>query len=131
MSNVNKVTHYKYLGAILAAVVSVPAVAQGAPDAARGRTAFVQCVACHSTAKGAAHKIGPNLAGVAGAPAAAQAGYNYSPALKRANIRWDDAKLSSYLERPSRLVPGTKMAFPGVSDPARRRDLIAYMKTLR
>lgn len=118
----------------LAATSSVPGSAQTAAagaNAERGRVLFMQCVACHSTARGAAHKVGPNLSGIFGAQAATRPGYNYSPALRRANFRWDDARMANFIQRPNAVVPGTKMVFPGISDPAKRRDLVAYMKTLR
>lgn len=30
-----------------------------------------------------------------------------------------------------KMVPGTKMAYAGMSDPAKRAEIIAYMKTLK
>ena len=30
-----------------------------------------------------------------------------------------------------KLVPGTKMPYAGVSDPAKRAEIIAYLKTLK
>lgn len=116
----------------LAPVLAVsPAMAQSAPNPARGKVLFMQCASCHSTTKGAPHKVGPNLAGIAGAQAGTRAGYNYSQAVRQSKVRWDDAQLARFVEKPNTVVPGTKMVFPGMSDPAKRRDLVAYIKTLR
>jgi cytochrome c len=39
--------------------------------------------------------------------------------------------LNSWLTNPSAMVPGTKMAFAGLPNPALRADVIAYLKTLK
>jgi cytochrome c len=107
-----------------------PAAAAGA-NAARGAKLFLQCAACHTVAPGAASTVGPNLSGVFGAKAATHADYSYSPALAKAGLVWDAANLDAFIKRPSQKVPGTKMAFGGVADPAARADLIAYLATLK
>ena len=112
----------------IAALVSVSSSAVAAPDANRGRRLFIQCQACHSLAPGAPHKIGPNLYGVVNAKAGAQRGYNYSPAFKKAAIKWDDATLHRFLAKPSAVVPGTKMVYSGLANAADRQQIIDYMK---
>jgi cytochrome c len=108
------------------------AFAQTAPRvAAAAPAAFAQCAVCHATTANAPKKLGPTLAGVAGKPAATRPGYAYSAALKGAKIVWTDAKLDAFLTKPAQVVPGTKMAFGGISNAATRAQLIAYMKTLR
>ncbi len=107
------------------------AMAQTAPRVAAAPAAFAQCAVCHAVTAAAPKKIGPTLAGVAGKPAATRPGYAYSAALKGSKIVWTDAKLDAYLAKPAKLVPGTKMSFGGISNPATRAALIAYMKTLR
>jgi cytochrome c len=92
---------------------------------------FLQCAACHSTTRGAPHKIGPNLSGIAGARAASRPGYKYSKPLIDATIVWNDAKLNAFITKPGGVVPGTKMVFGGIPDPAKRTDIIAYIKTLK
>lgn len=102
-----------------------------ASSAAAGETpaAFAQCKTCHSAEPGR-HQIGPSLAGVHGKPAGSAQGYAYSAALKSASLTWDDATLDRYLEAPMKTVPGTKMVYPGLKDPAKRAEVIAYLKTI-
>lgn len=95
--------------------------------AAAGETVFIQCRTCHVTDPGV-NRIGPSLAGIVGRPAGQVAGYNYSPANKNSGITWTEEKLFQYLERPQRIVPGTKMAFAGIPDAQKRADVIAYLK---
>lgn len=92
--------------------------------------AFVQCATCHSTEKGKMG-VGPSLAGVYGTKSAEIAGYAFSDAMKQANLTWDDKTLDEYLTNPMKMVPGTKMTFAGLSDPAQRQAVIAYLKTLK
>lgn len=95
-------------------------------DAAKGKTAFVACQTCHAVQAGV-NKIGPSLHGVVGRAAGTVAGYSYSPANKNSGITWSQEKLFQYLENPRRVVPGTKMVFPGISDAQKRSDVIAYL----
>lgn len=92
---------------------------------------FAQCKACHSIDKGGPALVGPNLFGVVDAPGGARPGYAYSPAMKAAHVRWDRGKLDAYLADPGALVPGTRMAVPGIKDPAKRREIIDYLATLK
>jgi cytochrome c len=112
-------------------LVAVPAAAQTAGNPAKGKTLFLQCVACHSVNPGAPHKVGPNLSGIAGAKSASRPGYKYSKALTDSKIVWNDAKLNAFIAKPSGMVPGTKMVFGGIADPAKRADIVAYIKTLK
>ena len=51
--------------------------------------------------------------------------------MKNANLTWDDATLDKYLTGPMKMVPGTKMTFAGLSDAAKRKEVIEYLKTLK
>lgn len=97
-------------------------------DATKGKADFATCSTCHSIEAGV-NKIGPSLHGVVGRNAGSIPGYTYSAANKGSGITWSEAKLFQYLEKPQRVVPGTKMAFPGWSDPQKRADVIAYLKS--
>jgi cytochrome c len=96
-------------------------------DAAKGKTAFITCQTCHSIDAGV-NKIGPSLHAVVGRHAGTIPGFNYSAANKNSGITWTPEKLFQYLENPQRVVPGTKMVFPGFPDPQRRADVIAYLQ---
>jgi cytochrome c len=116
---------------VFAALLSAPAFAQTAPDAARGKIVFLECQGCHAVTSGGPALIGPSLAGVYGRKAASFPGYDYSAALKTSGITWTQPKLDAWLTDPSALVPGTKMAFAGIANPALRADVIAYLQTLK
>lgn len=114
---------------------TAPAAADAAPaaavaDAGAKPAAFAQCAACHAVEPGK-HGIGPSLAGVYGTKAGEIAGYAFSDKLKASGLTWDDATLDQWLAGPMKMVPGTKMTYAGLSDPAKRKELIEYMKTLK
>ncbi|MDA8230536.1 MAG: cytochrome c family protein [Magnetospirillum sp.] len=122
---------------IVRIVVSLPvlalfagtAYAQVAGDAAAGEKVFKQCQVCH-TAEPGKNKIGPSLYGVVGRKSGSAEGFNYSPAMKTANIVWTPENLDKYLTDPKAMVPGNKMAFPGLKNPQDRQNVIAYLAQL-
>jgi len=99
------------------------------PTAAMGEQVFKRCVACHTIEKGGANGIGPNLYAVVGRTVASHPGFSYSGAMKAKGGSWDEAALDAYIAEPMKNVPGTRMAFAGVIDPADRQALILYLKT--
>lgn len=109
-------------------VLALPTVAS-AQDAEAGKKVFTKCAPCHAIGPGAKNKVGPELNGILDRPAASVEGFNYSEALKKSGLKWDDANLHKWLENPKALVPGTKMVFPGVKDEIERDDLIAYIES--
>lgn len=110
------------------------AATAGSPAAANplaaAPAAFGQCASCHSVEPGR-HGIGPSLAGAYGTKAGDIPGYAFSAALKASGLTWDDATLDKWLSGPMQMVPGTKMTYAGLSDPAKRAEVIAYLKTLK
>ncbi|HWT97877.1 MAG TPA: cytochrome c family protein [Terriglobales bacterium] len=96
-------------------------------DPAAGQKVFVKCQACHSLDAGT-NKVGPSLHSLIGRHSASIDSFNYSPAMKSANVTWDPATLDKYLTNPRVMVPGTKMLFPGLPKPEDRANLIAYLK---
>lgn len=112
----------------LGCAVSVRAVAQ---DVAAGEKAFVVCRACHQIGPTAKNFVGPVLNGVVGRPAGTYPDYNYSAANKNSGLTWDEATLQKYLANPQQVVKGTKMIFPGIKDPAKVNDVIAFLKTYK
>lgn len=113
---------------LLALAACSASLAQGGGDAARGKVLYEsRCVACHSVD---AHRVGPAHAGVFGRVAGTAAGYDYSPALAKSNLRWSTASLEAWLADPEKLVPGQKMGY-AVPLPQDRADLVAYLATLK
>lgn len=100
-----------------------------AADLNKGKVLFLQCRACHSlvpeTEPG---KIGPTLYGVIGRAAGAAPGFTYSEAVAKSGITWSAAEIDKWLERPSDYLPGNKMVFVGVQNPADRAAIIAYIQ---
>jgi cytochrome c len=101
-------------------------LANADPD--MGQRQFIYCQACHTTEPGGGNKVGPNLAGVIGRPAAQADGFVYSPALSEADLVWDVATLDQWIDNPAALVPGTTMVFAGIMDAQQRANLIAYLR---
>jgi nitrite reductase (NO-forming) len=103
-----------------------PAAADVRGDSAAGRQVFRKCQACHSTEPGK-NILGPTLSGIVGRKAGIEPSYNYSPAMKQANIVWNVATLDAYLADPDKVVPGNKMPFPGLKTNQDRTDVIAFL----
>lgn len=95
-------------------------------DAAKGEAVFAACKVCHAVEAGV-NKIGPSLHAIVGRKAGEVPGYTYSAANKNSGITWTAEKMFQYLEAPQRVVPGTKMTYPGLPDSQKRADVIAYL----
>jgi cytochrome c len=112
----------------LAALFIVAGFGQAsAQDAAAGEKVFVVCKACHQVGDSAKNVVGPVLNGLFGRKAGSVDGYSYSDSNKKSGITWDDATFSEYIKDPKAKVPGTKMAFAGVKDEQKIKDLTAYL----
>ena len=115
----------------IAAAVALAAATPAIADAAAGQKAFqAQCAICHAAVAGG-RKIGPSLYGVVGRTSGTLPGFNYSAAMKAAAIVWSGTELATYLEAPTKRVPGTKMAYLGLRDPQKRADVVSYLETLK
>jgi len=99
-------------------------------DAAAGQQVFKKCSVCHSLEPGKTI-LGPSLAAVIGRKAGAEPGYDYSPAMKQANIVWDAKTLDAYLADPQKMAPGNKMPFAGLKTDHDRADVIAFLVSSR
>lgn len=122
-----KSTFIKFAGitAVLAAIAS-PALAEG--DAAAGKKVYNKCKACHALVEGK-NRVGPSLYKIIGRPAGSIEGFKYSKAMKESGLTWDEETLAKYLTKPKELVPGTRMAFPGLRKEADLENIIAYLKS--
>jgi cytochrome c len=116
-------------GVVLVKVLVTSSTALAAGDPAAGQTVFAaRCAACHST-KPDDNKIGPSLAGIVGSKSGTVPGFNFSTAMKEANLTWDDANLDKYLANPNGFVHGTKM-FVNLPSETDRENVVAYLNTL-
>jgi cytochrome c len=117
------------LGAVAALLLGSSHVL-AAGDAAAGKHALTtRCGICHST-EPRVNKIGPSLAGIVGSKSGTVPGYNFSPALKAANITWHEQTLDKWLQNPQADVHGTKMVV-SVANAEERHNIIAYLETLK
>jgi cytochrome c len=98
-------------------------------DATKGAADTKVCQSCHSFEKGGAAKVGPPLWGVVGRPKGSVAGFAYSDGMKAMGGNWTYEDIFKFLTKPSAYVAGTKMTYPGESDPAKRADIEAYLQS--
>jgi cytochrome c len=96
----------------------------------KGASVAKKCLACHDFAKGGPNKVGPNLYGIVNRDRATHEGFSYTSAMKAKGGKWTIQDLNTYLIGPRAFVPGTSMAFAGLSKGSDRADLIAYLNTL-
>ena len=97
---------------------------------ARGERVFRRCTACHTIGRNAGDTDGPNLYGVMGGPIGERRSrFSYTAGLKALGGTWDAKRMDVWLTNPRRMVPGTTMAFAGLTDPEDRAAVIAYLST--
>jgi cytochrome c len=116
---------------LVAAAFALLSTAADAGDANNGKTIFARCSICHTVQKGGANGLGPNLFGIVARKAATAPNFVFSAALKKSGITWTPDKLKSWISGPARMVPGTKMAFAGISNPKQADDVVAYLTSLK
>ena len=66
-----------------------------------------------------------------GRPSASTTDYQYSDAMRAANLVWSRETLTAYLQAPKKVVPGTRMIFWGLSDLEKIDNLLAYLQTFQ
>ena len=98
-----------------------------AADAKKGEEIYGRCLACHALEQ---DRVGPRHCGLVGRRAASIPGLEYSPAMKRSGLVWNEKTLDRFLANPLKVVPGTTMTYAGITDPRERADLIAYLRTI-
>jgi cytochrome c len=116
------------IAAMVFASALMTATAMAAADAKHGEALYTtRCGACHSVADNGA---GPRHRGVFGCRAATQPGFEYSDALRKSGIVWDEKTLDRWLSDPSAFVPGNMMVVRLANEAADRADLIAFLKSV-
>ena len=111
-----------------AAMLAALPAPYNAADLENGRRIFARCRSCHTITPGGPNMTGPNIYGVFGRAAGADAKFSYSHAMRTAGFTWDADKLDHWLENPRTFLPGNKMTFAGLPDATDRRDVIAFLK---
>lgn len=97
------------------------------PDPVAGQKVFATaCTSCHTLDQ---PRVGPPLRGVFGRRAGTAPGYPYSAALAHSDVTWNADTLNKWLSGPAAFIHGAQMPM-GLPDPLRRRDVIAYLKSL-
>jgi cytochrome c len=110
--------------------IAVPETVQAAEttgqgDAARGKEIFEKrCTGCHALTE---NREGPRLKDVFGRTSGQIAGFDYSPALVKAHLVWNETTLNAWLTDTDALVPGNNMDFR-VPNAQERADLIQFLK---
>jgi len=102
-------------------------------DASKGKKLSGKCKACHSFKNDGRNGVGPNLYGIFNAKIANVEGFKYSGAFndQKGKIVWDDENLDGFMKKPKKFIPKNKMAFGGIKKAKDRKNLIAYLKTLK
>jgi cytochrome c len=87
-----------------------------AQDAAAGERVFkTQCGGCHSPVKGQDRATGPSVFGI----------------LADGGAFESKEMLDRYLISPRSVIRRTTMSYPGLKNEQQRKDLIAYLETLK
>ncbi len=113
------------LAAFLAALLACAPALAADGNAERGEEIYTRCMACHALAQ---NRVGPRHCGLFGRKAGTASSYQYSSAMKKYGVIWNEETLDHFIENPMKAVPGTKMGYAGVKDAQERADLIAYLK---
>lgn len=116
-----------------------------AQDAAKGKSTFNQCMACHRIGPDAKALVGPPLTDVIGRKAGTFAGFAYSNLMKdagEAGLVWNEQEVSDYLVNPSNYLKkyltdhgkadkatgSSKMVYM-LANEDQRKNVVAYVAT--
>jgi len=99
-------------------------------SAEKGQSAARKCTSCHTFEEGGPNRVGPNLHGVVGRPAASVEGFAYSNAMQAHDGTWTYEELFKFLQSPRNYIPGTAMAFAGIRNSEELADLLLYLRSI-
>jgi cytochrome c len=111
-----------------AVLLAAQAFFSHAADAGRGKQLYEsRCIGCHSIDE---NRVGPAHRGVFGRKAGSAKDYDYSPAVRKSKLVWNERTLDRWLSNPEATIPGQKMGFavPSIQD---RADIIEYLRTAK
>lgn len=109
--------------------VTLPVYTAG--DANKGKLLYAdECGQCHQLQIGNNRKA-PQLLKIYGAKAGILTDYQYSDTLKNSQIIWTAENIDRYIANPKQNIPNTKMKTDPITDEQVRKDIIAYLSTLR
>jgi len=116
----------RWSSAVLALIAGATVLLALSTPEERGKDLFERrCSGCHARDL---NKEGPRLHGVFGRTAGSVADFEYSEALKKKAVPWDESSLDRWLTDPDAMAPGTDMAFR-LRDADERQAVIAYLKS--
>lgn len=116
--------------ATLAALVATPSLGSDLVD--KGEKVFKKCKACHMVGDNAQNKVGPELNDLFGRTAGGLDTYNYDKAMTEAGANglvWTPASFDEFIKNPKKMIPGTKMGFPGLKKDKDVAAITAYLMT--
>lgn len=103
------------------AALSLMATALPAPALAANSAALGACITCHDISPAKKQLVGPALFGLKGKKPVS-AGIPFA--------KWDAKTLDTWLKNPSKVKPGTMMAY-SVSDPKKRAEIVKAVLDLK
>lgn len=109
---------------LLCVVIALVSRAQAQQPATAKQLFEKRCGGCHALNR---DKEGPRLGHVYGRAAGSLDSFQYSDALKKSKIIWNDELLERWLSGPEQLVPNTDMTFH-LEKTDERREIINYLK---
>ena len=119
------------LGGMACMLSSPSALSQGTELASEQQAFNNACRTCH-VAKEGDNRLGPNLYKVVGRKAGSLPDYNYSSAMKEADVVWDEEKLDRFIANPDEVIPGNNMKpYGGLASREDRAKIIAFLAQSR